>query len=82
LCSATRFNICKETGVKLDTEQCVSTYVPKSVEPSRESKVSFLCSQQVKNDRTIPNNKPDIIVRDNEKGTYMFLDVVISEIEI
>jgi hypothetical protein len=26
----------------------------------------------------IPNNKPDIIIRDNEKGTYMLIDVVIS----
>ena len=24
---------------------------------------------QVQTDRTIPNNKPDIIIRDNEKGT-------------
>ena len=27
---------------------------------------------------TIPNNKPDIIIRDNEKGTCMLIDVVIS----
>jgi hypothetical protein len=26
----------------------------------------------------IPNNKPDIIIRDNEKGTCMLIDVVIS----
>jgi len=30
------------------------------------------------NDRTIPNNKPDIIIRDNEKGTCMLIDVAIS----
>ena len=29
-------------------------------------------------DRTIPNNKPDIIIRDNEKGTCMLIDVAIS----
>ena len=28
--------------------------------------------------RTIPNNKPDIIIRDNEKGTCMLIDVAIS----
>ena len=28
-----------------------------------------LWNQQVQTDRTIPNNKPDIIIRDNEKGT-------------
>ena len=29
-------------------------------------------------DRTILNNKPDIIIRDNEKGTCMLIDVAIS----
>ena len=34
--------------------------------------------QQVKTERTIPNNTPDIIIRDNEKGTFMLIDVAIS----
>jgi hypothetical protein len=38
-------------------------------------KVTILYSQQVQTDRTIPNNKPDIIIRDNEKGTCMLIDV-------
>ena len=29
-------------------------------------------------DRTIPNNKPDIIIRDNKEGTCMLTDVEIS----
>ena len=29
-------------------------------------------------DRAIPNNKPDIIIRDNEKRTCMLIDVAIS----
>jgi hypothetical protein len=32
----------------------------------------------VQTDRTIPNNKPDIIIRDNEKTTCMLIDVAIS----
>jgi hypothetical protein len=32
----------------------------------------------VQTDRTIPNNKPDIIVRDNEKRTCLLIDAVIS----
>jgi hypothetical protein len=28
-------------------------------------------------DRTIPNNKPDIIIQDNEKGMCMLIDVAI-----
>ena len=35
-------------------------------------------NQKVQTDRTIPNNKPDIIIRDNEKGTCMIIDVAIS----
>jgi hypothetical protein len=31
----------------------------------------------VQTDRTIPNNKPDIIIQDNEKGTCMLIDVAI-----
>jgi len=31
----------------------------------------------VRNNRTIPNNKPDIIIRDNRKGTCMLIDVAI-----
>jgi len=41
-------------------------------------KVTILWNQQVQTDRTIPNNKPDIIIRDNEKETCMLIDVAIS----
>jgi hypothetical protein len=29
-------------------------------------------------DRTIPNNRPDVIIRDNEKGTGLLIRVKIS----
>jgi hypothetical protein len=32
----------------------------------------------VKTDRTIPNNKPDIIICGNEKGTCMLTDIAMS----
>jgi len=32
----------------------------------------------VRTDRTIPNNNPDIIIRDNKKGTCVLIDVAIS----
>jgi hypothetical protein len=32
----------------------------------------------VQTDRTIPNNKPDIIIHDNEKRTCMLIDIAIS----
>jgi len=52
--------------------------VSKSVETSQGGKVPILWNQQVQTDRTIPNNKPQIIIRDNEKGTCMLIDVAIS----
>ena len=33
--------------------------------------------QQVQTDRTIPNNKPGIIIHDNKQGTCMLIDVAI-----
>jgi hypothetical protein len=33
---------------------------------------------KVQTDGTIPNNKPDIIIRDNEKRTCMLIHVAIS----
>ena len=53
-------------------------HVPKSVETSHGGKVTILWNQHVQTDRTIPNNKPDIIIGDNEKGTCMLIDVAIS----
>ena len=53
-------------------------YVPKSVETGQEDKVTILWNQQVQIDRAIPSNKPDIIIRDNEKRTCMLIDVAIS----
>ena len=32
----------------------------------------------MKTDRNIPNNKPDTVIRDNETGTGMLIDVAIS----
>jgi len=52
--------------------------VPESVETSQGGKVTILWKQQVQTDRTIPNNKPDVIIRDNEKGTCMLIDVATS----
>jgi len=37
-----------------------------------------LWNQQEKPDRTIPSKKPDIIIRDNEKGACMLIDDAIS----
>jgi hypothetical protein len=70
------FNLCKEIGVQLDKNHWYE-HVPKSVETSRGGKVTILWNQQVQTDRTVPKNKPDIVMRDNEKGTCLLIDVAI-----
>ena len=52
--------------------------MPKLVETSQGSKVTILLNQQVQTDGTVPNNKPDIIIRDNENGTCILIDIAIS----
>ena len=64
-------------------KQCICGFLrtrcpPSSLNNNNNGKVTILCNQQVQTDRTIPNNKPDIVIRDNEKGTYMLIDVAIS----
>jgi len=77
VCAQLHFNICKETGVQLDKKHWYE-HVPKSVETGQGGTVTILWNQQVQTDKTIPNNKPDIIIRDNEKRTCMLIDVAIS----
>jgi hypothetical protein len=65
------FSIWKEIGVKLENKQCYD-HVSNSVETSHAGKVTILWNQQVRTDRTIPNNKPHIIhVIQDDKGTRM-----------
>jgi len=67
------FNICKEIGVQLDKKHWYE-HVPNSVVTNQGCKMTILWKQQVQTDRTIPNNKPDIISRDNEKITCMLIE--------
>ena len=73
VCVQLHFNICKEIGVKLARNTSVFMYQNQQ----KEGKVTILWNQ-VKTDKTIPNNKPDIIICDNEKGIYVIIDVAIS----
>ena len=77
VCAQLHFNTCKETRVQLDKKHWYE-HVPKSLETGQGGNVTILWNQQVQTDRTIPNNKPDIINRDNEKRTCMLIDVAIS----
>jgi hypothetical protein len=77
VCAQLHFNICNETGVQLDKKHWYE-HVPKSVETGQGGNLTILWNQQVQTDRTIPNNKPDIIIRDNENTACMLIDVAIS----
>ena len=74
VCAQLHFNICKEIGVKLDKERWYG-HVLKLLETGHKGKVAILWDQQVQSDRSIPNNKPDIKIRENKKGTCMSIDV-------
>ena len=77
MCAQLHFNICKETGLQLDKKHWYE-HVPKSVETILGGKVTVMWNQQVQTDTTVPNHKPDIIIRDNEKRTCMLIDIVIA----
>jgi hypothetical protein len=46
---------------------------------SHEYKVTILQNKQLQTNRTILNNESDIMIRDNEKGTCMLINVAIPE---
>jgi hypothetical protein len=71
------FNIYKEIRVQLDKKHWYE-HVPKSVVTTQGGKVTILWNQKVQTDRTIPSNKPGIIIRDNKKGTCVLIDIAIS----
>jgi len=48
------------------------------VEIGPEDNVTILWNQQVRTDRTIDNNKPDIIIRDDKQETCILTEVVIT----
>ena len=63
-------------GLKLNSERW-DEHAPKPVETSHESRFAILWNQQVQTDTTVPDNKPDIIICNNEKGTCVLIDVSV-----
>jgi hypothetical protein len=53
-------------------------HVPKSAETSPGGKVTTLWPRQVQIGRAICTSKPDVIIRDIDKGTCLVIDVAIS----
>ena len=80
MCAELHFKISNEIGV-LDNEHWYD-HVPKLMEPSYEGNVTILWNQQVRTDRPISNNKPDITIRDNKQGTCILIDLQFLEIEM
>jgi len=76
VCAELHFNIFKEIGVKVENEHWYD-HVPKSVKTN--CAVKLLWNQQAQTDRTIPDNKHDIIIHDNEKGTCRQLYIISGD---
>lgn len=76
-CAQLHFNFCKEGGIKLEKEYWYEHF-RKTLEASHEINVAILCNQQMKNDRTIPNNILVIVISDIEKGACLLIDTEIS----
>jgi hypothetical protein len=72
-CAELHFNICKEIRVQSDNEQRYDG-VPKLVETGHDGTVTIVWGQQVQTDTTIADNKPNILIRDYEKGTRLLID--------
>jgi 7-cyano-7-deazaguanine synthase in queuosine biosynthesis len=72
---ATTLQYMQRNRVKI--RQLWHKHIPESVETSQEGKVTILWNPQMQTVRTLSNNKPDIINRDNEKGTCVLIDVAI-----
>jgi hypothetical protein len=53
-------------------------HVGKLIKTNHEGKVTILWNQQVQSDRTIANNKPDIMIHVNKEGSYLPVDIAIS----
>ena len=66
VCAELHFNVGQEIRIKLDKEHRYE-HVPKLVETSHEGKVSILWNQTARTDRTIANNKLNMIFRDNKQ---------------
>jgi len=60
------------------TSELWCNHVPKSAETSPGGTLTTLWTRQAQTGRTIPKNKPDIIIRDNDKGTCLVIDVAVS----
>jgi hypothetical protein len=77
VCAQLCFNIRKEIRVKLENEHWYD-HVPIPVETINKGKATILWKEPLKTDGTIPNNKPDIIIRDYKQATFMLIDAAIT----
>ena len=76
VCAQLQFNICKETAVQLDKNTGLNMCQNRQKQVKKARK-SYCGINKYKLTELFPNNKPDIIIRDNEKGTCMLIDVAI-----
>jgi len=71
-------NTCKGLWVTLEKERYWYEHVPKLIETCHEDKVTILRNTQLNNETAVPNIKPDIIVPDDERITFLLIGTAIS----
>jgi len=69
-------NIQNKSEVQLRSEIQFET-ASKLVERNNENKVNKVWNKKVHNDRTVTNKKPEKIIRENENGSCMLIEVAI-----
>jgi len=74
-----QLNFGKRRGIRIKLEnKHWYDHIQRLAKTSHWGKAIILWNQQVQTDNTIPNNKPDIIIRDNGKRICMLIDAAIS----
>lgn len=69
------FQLCKELGVKVGTEKWYQ-HQPERVMNSEDGKVTIIWDTQVRTDRNVGSNRPDIIVKQRGKETLL-IDIAV-----
>lgn len=76
VCKLLHYNICRSIGVPTDTDKWYQ-HEPKTVVCTDDNQYVMLWNQQIITDRTVRNNKPDIVLKDLHKKETLLIDVAI-----
>lgn len=73
ICKLVHFEICK--GLKINTTEKWYNHTPNPV--TTTGPITIIYNQPIHTDRTIPANKPDIILKDHQNKKCLIIDVAV-----